>query len=285
MTTTTDSPNLQMDFVVISNPRLWMSTTYKNTYVGNAAPSAALDVMAPLAGWYDCGSIQAVKIPVTKTMREVKRGTPQTARKFFEVDRTAMLNFNTADLSTYVEALIMGQTISTTLTGTAFHVASPMALSRSVALLDGNPTFSQFDIVACASPGVASLETSFNIAVVESLSASLLTLEGAGFPIAMTSGDTVKKINRSQFLDRMGVQTIRSAMLFWDDVVDSSGNVKIQHVLYFPNIRNFTGGDFDFKTETEEYETGVTLAATAVFMTFDDGSTGYDFYKKWVLSY
>ena len=70
MATTKDSPTLQLDFVEIARPRLWMSTTYKNTYVGNAAPAAALNVSAPLTGWYDCGSIQGVRIPVAKEMYE-----------------------------------------------------------------------------------------------------------------------------------------------------------------------------------------------------------------------
>ena len=74
-------------------------------------------------------------------------------------------------------------------------------------------------------------------------------------------------------------------MLFWDDVVDSSGTVQVQHCMYFPKLQNFTGQDLDFKAETEEYESSLTLAAQAVNMTFDDGTTGYDFYKKWVLAY
>ena len=233
MTTTKDTPNLQLDFVEIVSPRLWMSTTYKNTYVGNAAPAAALDVMSPLSGWYDCGTIQAVKLPVTKTMRELKRGIPQTSRKFWEVDRTAQITFNTSDLSPYVEALILGQTLRLTVSGSAYSVASPMALSRSSAVLDGTPDFSEYDVVVCASPTTASLETSFNIGVVESLSASLLTIEGIGFPVAMSPGDSIKKVTRTAFIDRMGANTVRSAMLFWDDVVDSSGNIKVQHCVYF----------------------------------------------------
>ena len=117
MTTTKDSPNLQLDFVEIVSPRLWMSTTYKNTYVGNAAPAAALDVTAPLSEWYDCGSIMAAKVPVSKTVRENMRGIPQTSRKQWEVVRTAQITFNTADLTPYVEALINGQTLYNTLSG------------------------------------------------------------------------------------------------------------------------------------------------------------------------
>ena len=285
MTTTKDSPNLQLDFVEIVNPRLWMSPTYRNTYVGNVAPSAALSVVAPLSGWYDCGTIKAAKLPVTKAMRELKRGTPQTSRKFWETDRTAQINFNTSDLTPYVEALIMGQTLRLNVSATPFAVASPMALSRANAVLDGNPNFAAYDVVVCASPTVASPETSFNMAVVESLTASLIALEGSGLPVAMSVADKLYKVKRTAFIDRMGVQTVRSAMLFWDDIVDGSGNIQAQHCLYFPKVRNFSGSDFDFKSETEEYETGVTLVAQATFMTFDDGTTGYDFYKKWVLSY
>jgi len=287
MTTTKDSPNLQLDFVEIVSPRLWMSTTYKNDYIGNAAPATALNVMAPLSGWYDCGTILAAKVPLTKTMRELKKGTPQTSRKFWETDRTAQITFNTSDLSPYVEALIMGQTLRLNLSATiTAHVASPMALSKATAILDGNPpAFAQHDVVVCASPKAASLETSFNMAMIESLTASLLTLEGAGFPIAMAPGDVVTKVKRTAFIDRMGVQTVRSVMLFWDTVINSAGNIKAQHCLYYPKVRNFTGGDMDFKTENEEYESSVTLAAQAVYMTFDDGSTGYDFLKKWMLSY
>lgn len=285
MITTKDSPNLQLDFVEIVNPRLWMSTSYRNTYVGNVAPSAALNVLAPLTGWYDCGTVKSVKMPVAKTMRELKKGTPQTSRKFWETDRTAQITFSTSDLTPYVEALIAGQTLRLNVSATPFVVASPMSLPRANALLSGNPNFSAYDVVVCASPTAASPETSFNIAVVESLTASLIALEGAGLPVAMAHPEKLYKVKRTAFIDRMGVQTIRSAILFWDDIVDGSGNIQAQHCLYFPKVRNFSGSDFDFKSETEEYETGITLVAQATFMTFDDGSTGYDFYKKWLLSY
>jgi len=291
MATTKDTPNLQLDFVEIVNPRLWMSPTYNNAYVGNVAPTLALDVTAPLSGWYDCGTIKAAKMPVTKTMRELKRGTPQTSRKFWETDRTAMLNFNTADLTPYVEALMSGQTVRNTLSATPSvtvknsQVKTPGALPRSTMTIKGSPIYTQYMVVVCASPTAASLQTSFNMAVVESLTASILTLEGAGFPIAAVGGDRIIKIKRTAFMDRMGVQTVRSAMLFWDTIINSSGSVKAQHCVYFPKVRNFTGQDIDFKDETEEYEAGISLAAQSVFMTFDDGTTGYDFYKKWVLSY
>jgi len=288
MATTKDSPNLQLDFVEIVSPRLWISTSYKNTYVGNAAPVLALDVSNPLSNWYDCGSIQSARIPVTKEMRELKRGIPKTSRKFWETDRTAQITFNTSDLSPYVEALIMGQTLRNTLSNTASGtVASLMGNPRQEAGLGTGTTFglAEYDVVVCASPTSASLETSFNLAVVESLTGSLLTLEGAGFPIATVDEDRVKKVTRTAFIDRMGTDTIRSAMLFWDDKLDSSGNIKIQHAIYFPKVRNFSGGDLDFKDASEEYETSITLSAQAVEMTFDDGTLGYDFYKKWMLSY
>jgi len=286
MTTTKDSPNVQLDFVEIVAPRLWMSKTYKTTYVGNAAPAAALNVSSPLSGWYDCGSIKAVKMPVAKTVRDYMRGVPQTSRKQWEVSRTAQITFNTSDLSPYVEALINGQTVFNTMATPHWHVASYMGLGHKVAIVAGSPTgFAEYDILVCASPSNASINTSMNMAVCESVSASILTLEGGGFPIIMAVGDHVRKVNRVAFKDVMGTNTVRSAMLFWDDVVDSDGDIHIQHAVYFPKLQNFTGQDLDFKSETEEYESSITLAAQAVEMTFDDGNTGYDFYKKWVLAY
>lgn len=288
MATTKDSPTLQLDFVEIARPRLWMSATYKNTYVGNTAPAAALNVSAPLTGWYDCGTIQGVRIPVTKEMYELKRGIPKTARKIWELDRTAQITFNTGDLSPYVEALIMGQTICNTVSGNAYTVGSLLTASadrRQQVGLDGTPVFSEYDVVVCASPTAASLESSFNLAVVESLTASSLVLEGAGFPVMTELEDDIKKVTRTAFIDKMGTDTIRSAMLFWDAKLDGSGNKKIQYAIYFPKVRNFTGGDLDFKDGAEEYETSITLAAQAVEMTFDDASTGYDLYKKWMLAY
>jgi len=285
MTTTKDSPNLQLDFVEIVSPRLWMSASYKNTYVGNAAPAAALDVLNPLSGWYDCGSIKAAKLPVAKTIRDYMRGIPMTSRKQWEITRTAQLTFNTSDLSPYVEALINGQTLYNTLTGGKCQVASLYGNSHTKTVLASTPSLSQYDIVVCASPTNASLVDSFNLAVVESLTASIMVVEGIGFPVAMVAGDQVQRVNRVAFKDVMGSNTIRSAMLFWDDIVDSSGNVQLQHCVYFPKLQNFTGQDLDFKAENEEYESSLTLQAQAVLMTFDDGSTGYDFYKKWVLAY
>jgi len=288
MTTTKDSPNLHLDFVEIVAPRLWMSTTYKNTYVSNSAPAAALDVTSPLADWYDCGSIKAVKVPVAKTVRDYMRGIPQTSRKQWETTRTAQITFNTSDLTPYVEALINGQTLFSTLIGSAYNVASlreAAAQARTVTRLASTPTLAQYDIVVCASKTAASLNTSFNLAVVESMTGSILTLEGGGFPVGPALEDHIQKVSRVAFKDVMGTTTIRSAMLFWDDVVDSSGNIQVQHCMYFPKLQNFTGQDLDFKSETEEYESSLTLAAQAVNMTFDDGSTGYDFYKKWILAY
>lgn len=292
MATTKDAPNLQLDFVEIVAPRLWMSTTYKNTYVGNAAPALALNVTSPLTGWYDCGTISAARVPVTKEMRELKRGIPKTSRKFWEIDRTAQITFSTSDLSPYVEALVMGQTIRNTLIGNACVAGSLVgSAARTKVGLDATPSptsLVQYDVVVCASPKVASLESSFNLAVIESNTGtfdSTLVLEGAGFPISIALEDKIKKVTRTAFIDRMGTDTIRSAMLFWDTKLSGTGAVKIQHVLYFPKVRNFTGGDMDFKDAAEEYETAITLAAQAVEMTFDDASTGYDFYKKWMLSY
>ena len=292
MATTKDSPNLQLDFVEIARPRLWMSTTYKNTYIGNAFPTEALDVSSPLSGWYDCGSIQGVRIPVAKEMYEIKRGIPKTARKIWELDRTAQITFNTSDLSPYVEALIMGQTIHNTLSGEECVAGSLVESSaRTKVGLDATPSptaLAQYDVVVCASPTAASLESSFNLAVVEANTGtfdSTLELEGAGFPVAIGQEHIIQKVTRTAFIDKMGADTIRSAMLFWDVKLDGSSNKKIQYAVYFPKVRNFTGGDLDFKDGGEEYETSITLAAQAVEMTFDDGTSGYDLYKKWMLAY
>ena len=292
MSTTKDSPSLQLDFVESARPRLWMSTSYKNTYVGNAAPAAALDVSSPLTGWYDCGTIQGVRIPVTKEMYELKRGLPKTSRKLWEVDRSAQITFNTSDLSPYVEALIMGQTIRNTLVGNACVAGSLVGSSdRTKVGLDATPdptSLAEYDFVVCASPTAASLETSFNLAVVEANTGtfdSTLELEGAGFPVAIAQEDTIQKVSRTAFIDKMGTDTIRSAMLFWDAKLDGSGNKKIQYAVYFPKVRNFTGGDLDFKDGAAEYETSITLSAQAIEMTFDDATTGYDLYKKWMLAY
>jgi len=291
MSTTKDSPNLHLDFVEIVSPRLWMSTVYKNTYVSNAAPAAALNVSAPLAGWYDCGSIKAAKVPVAKTVRDYMRGIPQTSRKQWETTRSAQITFNTSDLTPYVEALINGQTLYNTLAAGSgkTNVGSLMGLAHKSAILAsgrGAAGLVEYDIVVCASPGGgAPLATNFNLGVVESLTASLVVLEGGGFPVAMVNGDRVQKVSRVAMMDKMGTATIRSAMLFWDDIVDSSGSIQTQHCMYFPKVQNFTGQDLDFKSETEEYESSLTLAAQAVEMTFDDGTTGYDFYKKWILAY
>ena len=288
MTTTKDSPNLHLEFVEIVAPRLWMSTTYKNTYVGNSAPAAALNVLAPLTGWYDCGSIKAVTVPVTKTVRELVRGIPQTARKLWETGRSAQITFNTNDLTPYVEALINGQTIYNTLTGSAYNVASLResdAEARSVTRLASTPTLAVNDIVVCGSITNTNASTNFNIAVVESMTGSILTLGGAGFPVKPAIEDHVQKITRIAFKDTMGTNTVRSAMLFWDDIVDSSGDIQAQHCMYFPKLQNYTGQNLDFKSETEEYESSITLAAQAVNMIFDDGRTGYGLYKKWLLAY
>ncbi len=288
MTTTKDSPNLHLDFVEIVAPRLWMSTTYKNTYISNAAPALALNVLAPLSGWYDCGSIKAVKVPVAKTVRDYMRGIPQTSRKQWETTRTAQITFNTSDLTPYVEALINGQTLYNTLIGSAYNVASLResdAEARTITRLSSVPTLAQYDLVVCGSITSQNASTNMNLAMVESMTGSILTLEGGGFPVAPAIEDHIQKVSRVMFKDVMGTNLIRSAMLFWDDVVDSDGAIQVQHCMYFPKLQNFTGQDLDFKSETEEYESSLTLAAQAVNMTYDDGSTGYDFFKKWILAY
>jgi hypothetical protein len=297
MSTTKDAPNLQMDFVEIVAPRLWMSTTYKNDYVGNAKPSAALDVDNPLPGWYDLGSISAVTVPLTKEVFESKKGQPKTARKIWEIDRTAQIVFSTSDLSPYVEALMTGRTIYNSVTATPFVVASLLtAQHRTYAQIDIGAGIAQNtllvanDLVVCASPTVASLEKSYNLAMVDSISAvnateSQMTLSDSGFPLDMVLEDQIRKVKAVEFIDRMGVDVTRSIMLFWDTFVDADGNIKVQHVLYYPKVRNFSGSDTDLKDAAEAYDMSLTLTAQAVNMTFGDGTTGYDFYKKWVLTY
>ena len=300
MATTKDAPSLALDFVEVVEPRLWMSTSYKNTYV-SSIPAAVLDVNNPGTGWYDLGSIRAVKIPVTKDVFEFKQGVPRTSRKQWEIDRSAQITFNTADLSPYVEAIIMGNTLYNTLGGAhargaeGSHVASiytdgtrRRTLIKTASLPAGE-ALARYDMVVCASPKVASIESSYNIAVVESwalknATQGFLTLADAGFPIDPAVKDVIQKVDAVEFIDSMGSDTVRSAMLFWDTLV-SSGTVKLQHCLYFPKIRNYSGGDFDLKDASEPYDVGVTLSAQATSMTFSDGSTGYNFYKKWVLQY
>ena len=292
MTTTKDAPDLQLDFVEIVNPRLWMSKTYLNTWI-SSSPVAKFDVSDPTASWYDLGSIMAARVPVTKEMYELKQGLPKTSRKFWEVDRTAQVTFNTKDLSPYVEALINGQTIYNTL-GTPVgsegsHVASLYtdgARRRQYAGLASTPgSLEQYDIVACASPGGSNaLTDSMNIAVVESVSASTLELRDIGFPLDPVAGDLIQKVDKVEFIDSLGSDTFRSALLFWDGYV-VSGTSKIQYAMYFPKIRNFSGSDLDFKDGAEPYDEGVTLSAQAVSMTYDDSSTGYNFYKKFTLQY
>lgn len=285
MSTTKDAPDISLSFVEICNPRLWMSASYKNTYVGNSAPAAVLDVSAPLADWYDMGNIKAVRIPVTKDVFDYKQGIPKTSRKMWEIDRTAQITFNTAELTPYVEAFMMGQSIYNTLSGNAYWVSSTYVSARTTAKLASSVDFAVDDLVVCASPTNASLAKSYNLSVVESLTASVLVVEDAGFPISTVEKDNIQKVTRVAFIDKMGADVVRSIMLFWDTNVDSSGNIQLQHVLYYPKVRNFAGGELDFKDSAEPYDTAVTLTSQAVNMTYDDSTTGYNFYKKWVLAY
>lgn len=291
MSTTKDAPDLQLDFVEIVEPRLWISTSYKSTYVA-ADPTAKFDVDNPGSGWFDCGTIRAVRVPIAKDVHEHMQGVPKTSRKIYEVGRTAQITFNTMDLTPYVEALVMGQTLYNTtasMIASAEHVASLYAdgtrRRKYVKLTETiNPGFNEYDIVACASNTSASLKDSYNIAVVESLSASLITLADAGFPVDPAVGDLVCKIRATEFIDSLGSDTVRSCLLFWDTLTSGSAS-KIQHVLYFPKIRNYAGGDFDLKDGAEPYDVGITLSSQAVNMTYGDGSTGYNFYKKWILQF
>ena len=234
----------------------------------------------------------AARVPLTKEFFEHKKGIPKTTRKQWETDRTAQITFNTADLTVYIEALIMGQTVYNqmgSLAASAEHVASLLTdgtrrrkyvkMAKKV-----NPAFKQYDLIACASNTTASLKESYNIAVVESLTASLITLADAGLPVDPVVGDLVGKIRFTEFIDSMGTDTTRSAILFWDTVTVSDV-VKIQHALFFPELRNYTGGDLDFKDGAEPYDTGITLSAQAVSMTYSDGTTGYNFYKKWAFNF
>ncbi len=288
MSTTKDAPNLSLHFVEIVSPRVWISTGYNNVYVGDARPAAALDVDSPLTGWYDCGSIMAVAIPVAKEMFEYKQGVPKTSRKFWEVDRSAQITFNTANLTPYVEALISGETIYNTMDNTASGPTASLAAARNsitMASYCASRGFAADQYVVCASPTNASLESSFNTAVIESVSGQVMTLADAGLPVVAAKADLVKKINVVDFIDRMGVDIIRSVILFWDTYVDPSQSIKIQHMIYYPKVRNFTGAEVDMKDSAEPYEKAVTLAAQSVSMTYADGSTGYALYKKFALTY
>lgn len=291
MATTKDAPDIHLDFVEIVAPRLFLSTSYATTYL-TSTPSAKIDVSNPGSGWYDCGTIMAARLPVSKEIFEHKAGVPKTSRKQWEIDRSFQVSFNTKDLTPYIEALIMGSTVynqTGSLLASSEHVASLytdgsrrrkyIKLGKTV-----DPDLKQYDLVACASNTSASLKDSYNIAVVESHSASLITLEGGGFPVDPVAGDLVSKVRSVEFIDNLGSDTVRSALLFWDTLV-SSGTKKLQHVVYIPKLRNYSGGDLDTKDAVEPYDVGVTLAAQAVEMTYGDGSTGYNFYKKWVLNY
>jgi len=296
MSTTKDAPDLQLDFVEIVEPRLWISSSYKDTYVA-ADPTAVFAVDNPGSGWFDCGTIRAARLPVTKDVFEHMQGVPKTSRKFWEVGRTAQITFNTADLSPYVEALLMGQTLYNTTAGSGTNVAASAANIGSL-LADGTrrrkyivtrdymptPALAEYDIVVCASNTNASLKDSYNIAVVESANATKVTLADSGFPVDPVLGDTFCHVKAVEFIDSMGSDQVRSALLFYDSVV-SGGSVKIQYALYFPKIRNYAGGDFDLKDGAEPYDVGITFSSQAVNMTYGDGSTGYNFYKKWVLQF
>ena len=291
MSTTKDAPNLHLDFVEIVEPRLFISSSYNTAYL-TSTPAAKIDVSNPGSGWFDCGTIRSVRVPISKEVFEHQAGVPKTSRKQWEISRSAQISFNTKDLTPYVEALIMGSSI--------FNVTgSLIASSEHVASLftDGsrrrkyfkiakkkNPAFKQYDLVVCASNTSASLKDSYNVAVVESMTGSIITLEGAGFPADPALGDLVSKVRTVEFIDNLGSDVVRSALLFWDTLV-SGGTSKLQHVLYFPKLRNYSGGDYDMKDAAEPYDIGVTLSAQAVSMTFGDGSTGYNFFKKWVLNY
>ena len=291
MSTTKDAPSLHLDFVEIVAPRLWMSTSYKNTYVA-ATPTTKFDVDNPGTGWFDCGTIKSVRVPVAKEVFEHKQGIPKTTRKQWETDRTAQITFDTTDLTPYVEALIKGATLYNVLgsaAASAEHVASLytdgtrrrkyVKLTKTV-----NPGFSEYDIVVCGSDTNASNKDCYNIGVVESLSASLVTMADAGFPVDPVAGDLVQKVRAVEFLDSLGSDTDRSALLFWDTVVSGSTS-KAQYAMYFPKVRNYSGGDMDMKDSAEPYSESITLSAEAMQLTFADGSTSYAFYKKWLLQF
>ena len=291
MTTTKDAPNVQLDFVEIVNPRLWMGESTVDTWL-TTSPVALFDVANPSVSWFDLGSIMAVRVPVTKDVFEHKDGLPKTSRKLWEIDRSAQITFNTKDLSPYIEALINGQTVYNTMAtpigAEGSHVASLYSdgdRRRNKVLLASTPiSLVQYDIVACASQVNASTQSSYNIAVVDSVTASLLTLRDGGFPVDPALGDVIRKVDKIEFIDNLGSDTVRSALLFWDTYVVSD-SIKIQNAIYFPRVRNFSGADTDFKDGAEPYEQSITLSAQAVNMTYTDGSSGYNFYKKFMLQY
>jgi len=291
MTTTKDAPNLQLDFVEIVAPRLWMTTTEVTTWV-DSSPTSTFSVDNPTASWYDLGTIKSARIPVTKDVFQKEEGIPRTTRKMWEIGRTAQLTFNTQDLSPYVEALMNGQTIFNTMATTpgaeGSHVASLYTdgkRRRKYALLASTPgSMSQFDLVACASPANASIESRFNLAMVDSISASKLTLRDVGFPADPVAGDVIRKVDKVEFIDSLGSDVARSALLFWDGLVTNDTS-RYQYAMYFPKVKNFSGAEIDFKDNAEPYDQSITLVAIATLMTFTDGSTGYNFYKKFMLQY
>uniref|UniRef100_A0A6M3KHM9 Uncharacterized protein n=1 Tax=viral metagenome TaxID=1070528 RepID=A0A6M3KHM9_9ZZZZ len=291
MATTKDSPDLQLDYVEIVEPRLWMSSSYQNTYVAST-PTAKFDVSNPVANFFDCGTIAAVRLPMTKDVVDYMRGVPKTSRKQWEISRTAQITFNTANLAPHVKALISGETIFNTCgsaAASAEHVASLytdgsrrrkyLKLGKKV-----NPGFNQYDVVVVGSDTNASNKSSYNLGVVESHAASLVTLADAGLSADPVAGDLVRKVRSVEMIGALGTDIQRSAILFWD-VITSGSSSMTQYAVYYPKLKNFSGGEIDMKDASEPYDMAITLSAQSVMMTFGDGSTGYNFFKKWLLNF
>jgi len=296
MSTTKDSPDLQLDYVEIVEPRLFMSSTYQSTYV-SSTPESKFDVHNPPANYFDCGTIAAVRIPMTKDIYDYQRGVPKTSRKQWEIGRTAQITFNTAQLAPHIMALISGEVVYNTLgseTASAEHVGTLYAdgarrrkyikhRPRKLALLG----LQQYDIVVCGSDTNASNKSSFNLAVVESYDggvASRIVLADQGFSMDPVTGDLIQKVRAVESWAALGADVERSAILFWD-IITSGSSSMTQAAIYFPKVKNYSGAELDLKDGSEPYDMSITLSAQAVSLTYGDGSTGYNFFKKFILNF
>lgn len=290
MALTKDAPNINLQFVEVTNVRVWMTNGLNTDYI-DSSPSGAFDVENPLSGWYDLGNVMAVRLPATKDIFDYSAGTPKTSRKQFEIGRTAQITFNLAELTPYAEAFITGQKIRNQLRtpDASSHVASLYTNKRTKVKLASTPVsgFDGGDMVVCGSPTVASLEDNLNITTisVSPIAGNIVEFSDFGFPQEMVVGDVVQKVDAIELIDKLGVVIVRSMIVFYDIVAPNYPDSVIQYALYYPRVNSFAGGELDFKDGAQPYEMSSTMAAQATKMTYSDGDTGVGMYKKFILQY